>query len=814
MSTKITITYKRKHGLSHALTVDSVIPDPPPASSSVVTSSEAPKHRADADDSMLNEDDSATSIKNQDACKSVQQSVKENTPKAFVHGSEKEQARFLLSESLPWIQQPEISCATSLQIREACQNKLQCTNDADDPILASSSLCDLRQDGGTSSQAEDSTNPAGVNFHQGLKDTARPSQCKSRFSPLLTFHRRVKRKINLDEPAEEIYSKDIGKQCLTLTCSPASSSFNAAALHKETCGNSLDTGETVTAAETSTGLTVPAEQKSSHVLKSTLQHTVLPQCAENVNQCLIPERDGTQVSEFTSVRDISETDVRMEDSSKIPSHVIKAPEVVEVKENRHDDPLESEDSTKHIPIILLDGDTDERGKEQENPEVLDQMVNKSRFTLGKINLNCAELPQERLLNLDDLSVQRLPDQDHFGTERKQVSLPIERLFFTKEKDSIHGKQQHQEGTSTMPTLYSNFFDPTPSLNVGSLKEPSSMPSELKFRIMDKVPEFSLDLSLDSFGDSNVSALRHDKLFRGGNSSGSDLLTERLGTYSYKRRPAPWSEEELDFLWIGVRRYGINNWKAMLRDTRLRFSNSRIAEDLAKQWDKEQKKLLGVDIFQSVRASALGPAPSPHISDDYVGSSSCSGCSKSPFLAAQTKLSLSDLYLRNSHASERGHHHLSSLGRLNLHGVDKGPRNLSLGGFPTASSSYGRSSSRRRKSSKFHKSYYDSRTHRCQEAPERVSRLFPMNQQLINGLPQWLTKDVETGTSRLNPGMWPSMPAPGHSAADPHNDSLRAACMFPDDTKPYFKSWAAAIAGPNSITASDNGASSEETVSDS
>ena len=77
-----------------------------------------------------------------------------------------------------------------------------------------------------------------------------------------------------------------------------------------------------------------------------------------------------------------------------------------------DGPLESEGSTKHIPIIVLDGD-DERGKLPEKSKVPDQVVqekNKSGFTSGKINLNCVELPQERLLDLNDSSVQRLPNQ--------------------------------------------------------------------------------------------------------------------------------------------------------------------------------------------------------------------------------------------------------------------------------------------------------------------------------------------------------------------------------------------------------------------
>lgn len=53
----------------------------------------------------------------------------------------------------------------------------------------------------------------------------------------------------------------------------------------------------------------------------------------------------------------------------------------------------------------------------------------------------------------------------------------------------------------------------------------------------------------------------------------------------------WSEEELDFLWIGVRRHGIGNWDSILRDPRLHFTSWRSPRELAKQWVEEQSKLL-------------------------------------------------------------------------------------------------------------------------------------------------------------------------------------------------------------------------------
>ncbi|XBI50151.1 hypothetical protein VPH35_113603 [Triticum aestivum] len=780
MSTKITVTYKRKRGTSRAQQADDATPEPPPVSSSGVAGSEATKDQADADarssrvlprfnksanitrthkrkggTSLAQTTDRATSELptissgglaysealedgtdndndmfngsnlQQDACKPKQESAIEETAKLCAHASKKEQKEIPLCEPLPRTKRPGIC---SLPVAEVWNDKLHCTNDVVNPIPASSSVWDLRHANGTTNQAKDSNNSAhaAINSHEGPEDTSRRNQCKNRFSPQLTFRRRVKRKINLDKPAERNYTNDNGKEYSTLACNPQSLPINATPLLKVTDADILDTADKVAKEGTSTGLSVSAQrfldEKSSHMRKSTVQHTV-------------------------STRHIE--DARAEDWSKTLGRVVEAAEAVEMKK-LHDDPPESQGSTKHIPIIVLDYVNDERarGKLPENSKVV-QEENKSRFNLGKINLNPVELPQERLLGLDDSSFQRLPDQDHFVTGQKQVSQPIERLFFTKEKDVVHGKEQHQEGTPALHTLNSNLYGPTPSRKSGSSKEPKSMPSELKFRIMDNAPESSLERRLDSFQYS-------------GKSSGIDLLTERISTYSYKRHQVPWSEEELDFLWIGVRRYGTSNWNAMLRDTRLRFSSSRMSEDLSEQWGKEQKKLLLLDL-QSIRTSALGSERTHHIAEGYAGSS------KSPFLAAQSDLPLGEVHLQNAHALDRGQHYLSSLGRFNLHELNNVPRNLSLGGFPGVSSSQGRTGSRRRKTTKLQKS------NGCQELPERTSsQLLPINQQPINSLPKWLTKGVDTGKSWLNPAMRSSASqASGQSTADPLKDDTDA-----------------------------------------
>ncbi|CAL5004491.1 unnamed protein product [Urochloa decumbens] len=861
MSSKIMITYKRKRVTSQDHTADdAAIDSSPAASSNVVPSNLPPKFDAHAENTIVNEDNFVTPTKQQRL--SMQQNIKEEC--------EPERGQNGLDISVPQKEQPEI-CSATIPTAEAHGKLLQCSEGTNNQIPVSSSVCDLMHADATADWTKDpnTSATAEINSHKGPEKNVGSHQCKNRFSPLLTFRRRVKKKINLDEPAEEICSPENDKQCSTLTCSQPSSSVNNTPLLKYTTRNPLDTEDKIATLIT-TGLSEQAEhtpeQKSSQIVKSSVQHMV-PQIAEGGSQNMTLEDDGTPVSKFTSVKEVREQGATVEELSRTLPIAIEVPKVIDVQGEGHgiaqttlqsprqnvnlswlkptnksaaEDVPESQGSTKNVPVIVLDDDSDERGKGLGNSEALDQGLHNQnkKDPSGIIDLNWAELQQEGFLRLGDSSIQKLTDQDLVGTARKQMSQPIERMFFTKEKDIIRGKQQQNEESSTMGTSYSNFFDLASPWNTGSLKGPRSLPSELKYRIMDKAPEFSLDLSLDSFQDNRVSALRSAKLFLGGTSSISHKLTERLGTYSYKRHSAPWSEEELDFLWIGVRRYGINNWNAMLRDTRLRFSNSRMPEDLAKQWDKEQKKLL---------TSALGPAPPLHIADDYLSRASCSGCSKSPFIGAQPDLSLGDIYFHNARASDRGQHHLSSLGMFNLHGTNGGPRNLSLGGFPGASSSHGRSGSRRRRASKLQKSYYGSKSPWFQEPSERTHQLFPMNQLPINSLPQWLSKEADTGTRRIDREMWPSLaPAPGHSVADPPRDGLRAN-LFSDDVKPhvlpdasvksamksaYWRSFgkrlfqtgdaldlnrgaaAAAIAGATGATPSHTGASSEETVSDS
>ncbi|XP_073283434.1 protein CHROMATIN REMODELING 4-like isoform X2 [Primulina huaijiensis] len=71
----------------------------------------------------------------------------------------------------------------------------------------------------------------------------------------------------------------------------------------------------------------------------------------------------------------------------------------------------------------------------------------------------------------------------------------------------------------------------------------------------------------------------------GSGSGSNSLLMK------KSKIDIWLEDELDHLWIGVRRHGKGRWEAMLRDPRLKFSNLRTAEDLSARWEEEELRIL-------------------------------------------------------------------------------------------------------------------------------------------------------------------------------------------------------------------------------
>ncbi|KAL2343627.1 hypothetical protein Fmac_004912 [Flemingia macrophylla] len=81
-------------------------------------------------------------------------------------------------------------------------------------------------------------------------------------------------------------------------------------------------------------------------------------------------------------------------------------------------------------------------------------------------------------------------------------------------------------------------------------------------------------------------------------SGSSNLLKK------KSKSDGWSEDELDSLWIGVRRHGRGNWDAMLRDPKLKFSKYKTSEELSARWEEEQVKVFQGPPFPVQRSSKM------------------------------------------------------------------------------------------------------------------------------------------------------------------------------------------------------------------
>lgn len=161
-----------------------------------------------------------------------------------------------------------------------------------------------------------------------------------------------------------------------------------------------------------------------------------------------------------------------------------------------------------------------------------------------------------------------------------------------------------------------------------------------------------ELRPPSASDENLSLARHKQpmdniatregLLKGGQGS----LLEK-----FKGCESQWSEEELDLLWIGVRRHGKDNWDTMLRDPKLQFSKWRAVEDLAERWDVEQSILLNNTAIQPLKFSKVDSSPSifgglldkPETGRRYGAYGAKQHASKFPALRTETELSLGDVY---------------------------------------------------------------------------------------------------------------------------------------------------------------------------
>lgn len=118
-----------------------------------------------------------------------------------------------------------------------------------------------------------------------------------------------------------------------------------------------------------------------------------------------------------------------------------------------------------------------------------------------------------------------------------------------------------------------------------------------------------------------------------------------------RTPIQWSEEELDFLWLGVRRHGQNNWNTILTDTNLCFLKSRVAEDLAEQWAKERKKIVNEVFYEPRKFTRPVHPPSTFATktaanSHYYGSNILPTNSEFTQCNGETRRSIGDIFFQS------------------------------------------------------------------------------------------------------------------------------------------------------------------------
>ncbi|KAL3520575.1 hypothetical protein ACH5RR_018724 [Cinchona calisaya] len=167
---------------------------------------------------------------------------------------------------------------------------------------------------------------------------------------------------------------------------------------------------------------------------------------------------------------------------------------------------------------------------------------------------------------------------------KKVTAPVD----SEDKSVSLFESRNRDGpAATKSSLFLGLFLPMELINEGHDRTSTSSQWP-NVGIQSK--ELPQDAMPQRFPDQASSYRRHKMVLDNIVSRARMPKRKRGGFLDLYDSPRMWSEEELDSLWVGIRRYGRGNWEAMLRDPRLLFSALRTPRDLAEQWEVEQSKL--------------------------------------------------------------------------------------------------------------------------------------------------------------------------------------------------------------------------------
>ncbi|KAJ6842990.1 uncharacterized protein M6B38_299595 [Iris pallida] len=333
------------------------------------------------------------------------------------------------------------------------------------------------------------------------------------------------------------------------------------------------------------------------------------------------------------------------------------------------------------------------------------------------------------------------------------------------------RQQQQEEVSNRP-FCTDFLGQSPPLNPGApadaFKDFHSILSSSSLGVKDNTRTVNRHLPWHVLED-NSSSQRH-KQNNESVMNGSRVLKEREISFldKFRRYPNEWSEEELDFLWIGVRRHGLGNWNGMLRDRRLHFLESRTAEDLAMQWDVEQRKLVHGTLVQPLGLSSV--YHSSHtmgeglLARQTAANQFSSGNlwpydgSEFPILTAEAKISLGD-----SHPRTRNFFHSSTAGKIDTIAGESSSTNTFLGNF-SLGPVYSRAGTRHQKPIRMHSKTYDWETSTSQQKPSELLTHDDASAGPSSALPHWLKEALNKAPRRRESSLSPVVSAGPHSAS--------------------------------------------------
>lgn len=409
-------------------------------------------------------------------------------------------------------------------------------------------------------------------------------------TPVITFNRRVKRKANLErvDVLSRLLSASLeGNTDISKQRQPAANdNVSAKADDDSHCSHSaLDAAHvTVTHGDKKTCTLVPGLDSSAcgkPVSPKTVEATgtrndlqdsvgclssepvVVSSCNDNSNEGASAEG----ISQLTS-SDGSDSKVppqvqeKRADTFVIDCNVIPEPEsedqmTIDASENPHHSILTGNDIVTH--------------DKAKGVEVL-ELFETAGEGIGKTRLNAhSQSPKHASTSMGiDGSRLNYEFQDVYHMSDIDLARRSKFLQLFSEDNAAHSAYHQSE-------FMTNSLDQRKLYALGGVRHQA----ELSYSRAPSIPQYFNLRNRDSFMTPSV--IRQKMLL--------DSINSRASGLKFDPGQTAWSEDELDFLWIGVRRHGRGNWETMLRDHRLHFSPWRVARDLAHQWELEQHKLL-------------------------------------------------------------------------------------------------------------------------------------------------------------------------------------------------------------------------------